>query len=97
MSSPCYICGTGMQDVKIDPRDMKTKPCTKCEQIIQETVGGRGDQEESMTWGELAHLIYNEDGEVTDGETGVGDPEGRRTDSVHGAGVEPERVYGRPK
>ena len=60
MSTPCYICGTGMEDVKIDPRDMKTKPCTKCEQIIQETVGGRGDQEESMTWGELAHLIYED-------------------------------------
>lgn len=70
LSTPCYICGTGMEELRLDGRDMKPKPCSKCEQIIQDTVGGRGDPDEVMTWGELALFIFNEDGVEADGETG---------------------------
>lgn len=84
-----------MEELRLDARDMKPRPCTKCEQVIQETVGGRGDPDETMTWGELALFIYNE--EDTSGETDLGNPEGGRADSVYGAGVEPERTTRGPK
>jgi len=76
MSSPCYICGTGMDELRLDGRDMKPRPCTRCEDIIQETVGGRGDDQEPMTWGDYALSLYDnlEEEPVTDPETSVGDP-----------------------
>lgn len=34
----CYICDTPMEDVKLDPRDGKIRPCSHCENIVQELV-----------------------------------------------------------
>lgn len=42
----CYICGTPMEDMRLDPRDMKTRPCTHCESIIAECVNEHGDDDE---------------------------------------------------
>ena len=36
--TPCFICASPIEDVKLDPRDMKTRPCSHCESIIQETA-----------------------------------------------------------
>lgn len=34
----CYICGAAIDEPKLDPRDMKTMPCSTCEQVIQDTI-----------------------------------------------------------
>jgi hypothetical protein len=34
----CYICDKGIDEVKIDPRDGKTRPCAECEAISQECL-----------------------------------------------------------
>lgn len=74
MSTPCYICGKGMEEVRLDGRDMKPRPCTTCEDIISETAGTKGDSD-GMTWGELALLMFDNDGEAS-GETDLGNPTG---------------------
>jgi hypothetical protein len=38
----CYICGGPIDDMKLDHRDMKTRPCANCERIIHETVEALG-------------------------------------------------------
>ena len=63
-----------MEEVRLDGRDMKPRPCTTCEDVIQETVGGRGDDSEQMTWGEYALSLFEEDDTPNDPETGVGNP-----------------------
>lgn len=63
-----------MEEVRLDPRDMKSKPCSRCEDIIQETVGGRGDDSELMTWGDFALSLYEEDDTPNDTETDMGNP-----------------------
>lgn len=74
-SSPCYICGRGMSDMRLDARDMKTRPCATCEEIIQDTVGGGGDPKEVMTWGEFASMFDTTDVEAKlVSETSVGNP-----------------------
>lgn len=30
----CYICGSNIDEPKLDFRDMKIKPCSTCEQVI---------------------------------------------------------------
>jgi len=76
-STPCYICGKGMEEVRLDGRDLKPRPCTTCEEIISETAGTKKDIEPGMTWGELALILCNDDEEKSaDGETNLGDPEG---------------------
>lgn len=54
---------------------MKPRPCTHCENIIAETVGGRGDDQEVQTWGDYALSLYDnlEEGPPIDPETGMGD------------------------
>ena len=42
----CYICGMPMEVMKLDPRDMKTRPCSHCESIINEMVNEAGDDDE---------------------------------------------------
>lgn len=78
MTSPCYICGKGMEELRLDGRDMKPRPCTTCEDIINETVGGGGDPDEVITWGEFAlSLMDNAEGfELVSSETSVGDSSG---------------------
>lgn len=34
----CYICGNNIDEPRLDPRDMKTMPCSVCEQVIQDTI-----------------------------------------------------------
>ena len=34
----CYICGSKMSEVVLDMRDMKTKPCNKCEDSVSEVL-----------------------------------------------------------
>lgn len=74
-SSPCYICGRGMQELRLDARDMKPRPCTTCEDVIHETANGRGDPDEVITWGEFAQLFDTTDTELElVSETSMGNP-----------------------
>lgn len=34
----CYICDKNMDEVRLDHRDMKPRPCTECETVINELV-----------------------------------------------------------
>lgn len=34
----CYICGTNIDKPQIDPRDNKLKPCSTCEQVVQDCL-----------------------------------------------------------
>lgn len=65
-----------MEELRLDGRDMKPRPCTSCEDIINETVGGRGDPDEVITWGEFALNLFEdmEEESKLDSETTVGDP-----------------------
>lgn len=47
--TPCYICGGGMEEPRLDPRDMKTRPCSHCESIIAECVNEADDDYEFVT------------------------------------------------
>ena len=47
--TPCYICGGGMEEPRLDPRDMKTRPCSHCEYIIAECVNEADDDYEFVT------------------------------------------------
>lgn len=76
-----------MEELRLDGRDMKPKPCSRCENIIAETVGGRGD-DEVITWGEWALIIHDEK-DTSLGEIDLGDTERRRTPGVHGEGKQP--------
>jgi len=42
--SPCYICGGPIDELRLDPRDMKTRPCSTCENVIHEMAFGRDDE-----------------------------------------------------
>lgn len=64
-----------MEEVRLDHRDMKPRPCTTCEDVISETAGTRKD-EPGMTWGELALIMFDNDEDKNGSETSVGDPEG---------------------
>lgn len=44
--TPCWICGSPMEEPRLDPRDMKTRPCSHCEAIIAECVNERDDDYE---------------------------------------------------
>lgn len=35
----CYICDGHIEELRLDPRDMKTKPCTTCLDIINDAAG----------------------------------------------------------
>ena len=54
-----------MEELRLDGRDMKPRPCTTCEDVINETAHGRGD-ESIMTWGEYALSIFDEEDTSTD-------------------------------
>lgn len=36
--TPCYICGGPVSELRLDARDMKTRPCLTCESIIAEAA-----------------------------------------------------------
>ncbi len=38
MTTPCYICGGPLIEVKVDPRDNKVRPCHHCEDVIQDSL-----------------------------------------------------------
>jgi len=42
---PCYICNRPIDEPRLDPRDMKTVPCSTCEQIIQEAASVVSDED----------------------------------------------------
>lgn len=67
-----------MEELRLDGRDMKPRPCTTCEDVIAETVGGRGDPDEVITWGEFAlSLMDNVEEESPDeSEAPMGNPTG---------------------
>ena len=44
-ATPCYICSSPMTDVSLDPRDMKTKPCSHCLSIIAECANEQEDDD----------------------------------------------------
>jgi hypothetical protein len=35
---PCYICNQAVDEPRLDPRDMKTMPCSTCEHVIQDCI-----------------------------------------------------------
>lgn len=74
-STPCYICGKGMEEVRLDGRDLRPRPCTTCEDVISETAGLRAD-DPGMTWGELALIMTSTDESENEplGETDLGYP-----------------------
>lgn len=37
-----------MEEPRLDPRDMKTRPCSHCERIIMETAGINEDEDEDI-------------------------------------------------
>lgn len=41
--TPCYICETRMDEIRLDPHDLKPRPCSECEQIIEESLQEFGD------------------------------------------------------
>ncbi len=64
----CYICQKGLDEVKLDPRDLKPTPCTECESIIQECLEEMGvkqedDDEINVAYIEttIDELEYNEE------------------------------------
>lgn len=46
LMSKCYICDKSMDEVALDGRDMKPKPCSECEAAIQECLEGYDDLEQ---------------------------------------------------
>ncbi len=52
--TPCYICGGPVSELRLDPRDMKTRPCLTCESIIADAVDSRKKQDEEND--EFAHV-----------------------------------------
>ena len=36
--TPCYICGGPISELRLDPRDMKTRPCLTCESVISDAA-----------------------------------------------------------
>lgn len=42
---PCYICDRPVDEPRLDPRDMKTVPCSTCEQIIQDAAQVSSDED----------------------------------------------------
>lgn len=44
----CYICDGNIEDPAIDHRDMKFKPCRKCESVIQDCVDSFRDPNEDV-------------------------------------------------
>jgi cytidine deaminase len=37
MSTPCFICETGIEELRVGP-DLRPQPCTHCLSVIAETV-----------------------------------------------------------
>lgn len=46
----CYICGRPIEHMHLDFRDMKTAPCSTCEQVIQECVESFNAAEDGYTY-----------------------------------------------
>jgi len=67
---PCYICNRPIDEPRLDPRDMKTVPCSTCEQIIQEAASVVSD-EDIFTYIESELEDYNE--ELGNGIYSIGD------------------------
>jgi hypothetical protein len=44
-ASPCYICESPITVLALDPRDMKTKPCSTCLTIVAELVNDQEDDD----------------------------------------------------
>ena len=56
----CYICGRHIEQVRIDPRDMKIRPCLTCEGIISETAGEKVRERREEMDEEFSHLSLPE-------------------------------------
>lgn len=56
----CYICGTPMDMLTLDPRDMKTKPCSTCNHIIAETAGLDDEDDDFVAYLDSDVDEYNE-------------------------------------
>lgn len=41
----CYICDAPLGDIRLDPRDLKPRPCYVCEEIISEAIFEMDDDE----------------------------------------------------
>ena len=47
--TPCWICSAPIEELRLDHRDMKTRPCSHCEAVIQEMVNEKDDEYEFVT------------------------------------------------
>lgn len=64
-----------MEELRLDGRDMKPRPCTTCEDIIAETAAGRGDDSEIVTWEEFVlSLDITEESPTIEPEVNLGNP-----------------------
>ena len=45
-----------MDEVRLDPRDMKTRPCLTCESVISDAVGDKARDRREIEDEEFAHL-----------------------------------------
>jgi hypothetical protein len=57
----CFICGNKLDEIRVDPRDLKPRPCGVCEEIIQETAFPPKDVPEYSLWDLFADLEDEED------------------------------------
>lgn len=44
----CVCCDAFLDDPKTDPRDGSIRPCTTCEDVIDETVRGLDNEDEDL-------------------------------------------------
>jgi predicted PP-loop superfamily ATPase len=49
-----------MSEVKLDPRDNKTRPCSRCEEVVSTTVKAYTREEREAEEEEFAHMSLDE-------------------------------------
>jgi hypothetical protein len=56
--SKCVICDVTIEQPTIDPRDLKVRPCRKCETVIQDCIDSFRDPNESDIF---AYIDYTDE------------------------------------
>jgi hypothetical protein len=57
----CYICDKNMDEVRLDHRDLKPRPCTECETVIAELVQEYDDTDSNFVYVESTLIEYEAD------------------------------------
>jgi hypothetical protein len=53
----CVICDVTIEQPQLDPRDLKVRPCRKCESVIQDCIDSFHDPELDM----FAYIDYTDE------------------------------------